>query len=264
MNAPTHRILPVSGGPSVEADLARLQAEFDATGCLVLPGFLAPHELQPIQAELDAYYAPIEKQALALSAGHKGETAKFACDVVPWDPVKDGNTTLTQLWHHDRLATVTECVLGPGFLAPSSLVMFSVGGGRGQAWHQDCPSDASADFNLNRLFYTEDVSLEEGAIVVVPGSHRWGRIPPGGHQDPMVGEIALTPRAGTLVLLHGHVYHRVTPNLTPKRRISVNYRAYPAGVSPDVNCIGVYRNGTVNFCDHTVQKADTAMMMAPK
>jgi hypothetical protein len=59
----------------------------------------------------------------------------------------------------------------------------------------------------------------------------------------------LTPRAGTLVLLHGHVYHRVTPNLTDKPRNSVNFRALPAGVPDWVTCVAVYRNGRTRFCD---------------
>jgi hypothetical protein len=49
--------------------------------------------------------------------------------------------------------------------------------------------------------------------------------------------------------LHGHVYHRVTPNLNMKPRTSINLRAYPAGTDADVNCIGIYRNGDVNFCE---------------
>ena len=104
-------------------------------------------------------------------------------------------------------------------------------------------------FNLNRLFYTDDVSLADGAIVFVPGSHLTGRIPPGGHQDPLPGERVLEPRAGTLVLLHGHCYHRVTPNLNQKPRTSINLRSFPSGTPTTVTCVGVYRNGEVNFCD---------------
>ncbi|MDX2185533.1 MAG: phytanoyl-CoA dioxygenase family protein [Opitutaceae bacterium] len=260
----THRIQNIVTNETIHADGRQIAAEFEQTGCIVLPGFLSREELAPVCSELDAFYRPIEAKALELSAGHKADTAKFACDVVPWDPIKDKNDVLTRLQRHPDLLQVTEWVLGKGYTAPGSLVMFSVGGGRGQAWHQDCPSEGDVGFNLNRLFYTEDVSLEEGAIVVVPGSHKWGRIPPGGHQDPMEGEVALTPRAGTLVLLHGHVFHRVTPNLTPKRRISVNYRAFPSGVSESVTCIGVYRNGTVNFCDKTLQKDEADAAMAPR
>ena len=72
----------------------------------------------------------------------------------------------------------------------------------------------------------------------------------------------LTPSAGTLVLLHGHVFHRVTPNLNMKPRVSVNFRAFPAGVDKDVTCIGIYRNNTVNFCDQPKQHDGTPTMVA--
>ena len=222
-----------------------LHERFGRDGLVVLPGFYSPGRLTAINAALDAHYA---RWVAALHGGVPGRDP-FACDVIPWDPCRDGHELFLALRGGRELVDVTEAVTGPGFTAPSSLVMYSVSGGRGQAWHQDCPDGDAAAYNVNRLVYTRDVALADGAIVVVPGSHRLGRIPPGGHQDPMPGEVALTPPAGTLVLLHGHVCHRVTPNTSAKPRVSVNFRAYPAGVDPAVNCVGVYRNGTVNFCD---------------
>jgi len=247
---PRHKVLSLPGLEDGMVDDAGLRAIFDRTGVLVFPRFFAEDELEAPRRALDAYYAPLHSKALSLTAAHSREGQKqFDCDVIPWDPVTDGNEVLRELHRHPRMATVTEAVLGPGFTAPASLAMYSVGGGRGQAWHQDCPANDPAAFNLNRLVYTENVTLEDGAIVVVPGSHKRGRIPAGGHQDPIEGEVVLTPEAGTLILLSGHVYHRVTPNLNSKPRVSINFRAFAAGISPDVTCIGVYRNGAVNFCD---------------
>ena len=102
-------------------------------------------------------------------------------------------------------------------------------------------------FNLNRLFYLQDTEVDDGAVVVVPGSHRMGRISPGAPQAPIPGEVMLTPRAGTLVLLHGHIYHRVTPNVSLRPRVSVNLRAYPADVPREITRIGLYRNAAYDF-----------------
>jgi hypothetical protein len=229
-------------------DAGEIRRLFDEDGVVVFPRFFTDAELDTVNRELADYFAPIEEESKSRMEGEAH--TKYACDVIPWNPCGDDhNQVFLDLREHDKFVEATEAALGEGFSAPSSLVMYSVGGGRGQAWHQDCPSDDSDAFNLNRLIYTHDVKLEDGAIVFVPGSHKQGRIPPGDHQELMPGEITLEPEAGTLVFLHGHVYHRVTPNLNQKPRISVNYRAYPAGVDPDVNCIGVYRNGEVNFCD---------------
>lgn len=241
----TTTIFDLQSRKTIEADAEALRERFQRDGVLVFPRFF-DDELTDVNAELARHFAPYKEAA---DKAVNQDANKHGCDVIPWNPVEDGNQTLIDLKNHAGMNVLTEVVLGAGFSAPSSLVMFSVGGGQGQAWHQDCPAGEDKGFNLNRLIYTEDVSREDGAIVFVPGSHKAGRIPPGDHQEPMPGEIMLEPEAGTLVFLHGHVFHRVTPNLNLNPRNSINFRAYPAGVDPDVNCIGVYRNDEVNFCD---------------
>jgi ectoine hydroxylase-related dioxygenase (phytanoyl-CoA dioxygenase family) len=237
-------VLERSGGLS----LAEARERFEEDGFLVLPGVFSPDSLRAINAAHDEHFLPLIDEAARMAGDEAQRAARFACDVISWDPVREKHPLFTALLHDPELEAITQTLLGPGYTTPASLVMYSVGGGRGQAWHQDCPIEDGAGYNLNRLIYTRDVSMDDGAIVVVPGSHRAGRIPPGGHQDPMPGEVTLCPDAGTLVLLHGHVYHRVTPNLNRQPRVSLNFRAYPQGTDPRVNCIGVYRNGTVDFC----------------
>jgi hypothetical protein len=41
----------------------------------------------------------------------------------------------------------------------------------------------------------------------------------------------------------------------------VNFRAFPKGVPTQVTCIGVYRNGMVNFCDQAKQHDGTPAML---
>jgi len=250
-SATTYTIFDFAENREAQISKTELRQRFDRDGVVVMPGFLSEPHMLPLRRELDAHYAPLAVTA-ATSHNGSGVLAKFECDVIVWAPLKEGNTAFIALNEMRELGEVTEVLLDAGYQTnPQGLVMYSVGGGRGQAWHQDCPPGGpeSQEFNLNRLIYTDDVALADGAIVFVPGSHRFGRIPSGGHQEPIEGEITLEPRAGTVVFLHGHVYHRVTPNLNRKPRTSINLRAYPAGTDASVNCIGVYRNGDVNFCE---------------
>jgi hypothetical protein len=236
MNSPsstaTYTIFDFALNCEVEINTAELRQRFERDGVVVMPGFLAEAEMLPLRHELDAHYAPLASQA-STSHNGAGVLAAFECDVMVWAPLQDGNAAFVALNEMRKLAEATEALLDVGYhVNPNGLVMYSVGGGRGQAWHQDCPlgGPESKEFNLNRLIYTDDVALADGAIVFVPGSHRFGRIPSGGHQESIEGEITLEPRAGTVVFLHGHVYHRVTPNLNMKPRTSINLRAYPAGL----------------------------------
>jgi hypothetical protein len=54
--------------------------------------------------------------------------------------LEEGNAAFIALSEMRELAEVTEALLDAGYSTnPQGLVMYSVGGGRGQAWHQDCP-----------------------------------------------------------------------------------------------------------------------------
>jgi ectoine hydroxylase-related dioxygenase (phytanoyl-CoA dioxygenase family) len=222
-----------------------LSQEFEERGFVVIESFLTQEESHGLNQSLEAKYE--QWQAEARQVAEKSDHDE--CDVLAWDPVLEGHPVFCSMAASEKLRAATAEVLGDDFDTQTSLIMFSIPHGRGQAWHQDCPPEEVGLFNLNRLLYPADTNLENGAIVVVPGSHKMGVIPPGGTQDPILGEVILTPRAGTLVLLHGHVYHRVTPNLTDRPRNSVNFRAMPAGVPGWITCVAVYRNGRTRFCD---------------
>jgi ectoine hydroxylase-related dioxygenase (phytanoyl-CoA dioxygenase family) len=102
-------------------------------------------------------------------------------------------------------------------------------------------------FNLNRLVYTEDIVPRVGGeTLVVPGSHRRGVIPPGPVDEDFADQVVLTPRTGSLLLLHGHTWHRVRP-VKGHHRVSTNYRCSPAGTPENITDICVYRNMRYRF-----------------
>lgn len=172
---------------------------------------------------------------------------QHSCEVIPWDPIADGQQEFTGLLDLPALVAATTDCLGPGYHQGNSLVMSSPPGGCGQAWHQDCPVDDASRFNCNRLFYLDDINEAMGPVVIVPGSHKRGRITPGDEQEDLPGQLVLTPRRGSLILLHGFTWHRVLPNHSRVARLSVNFRAFPAGCPRDYDHIGLYRNATVDF-----------------
>lgn len=74
----------------------------------------------------------------------------------------------------------------------------------------------------------DDFTPENGAPRLVPGSHRWGRLPQNemaNPYDPHPEEIPITGRAGTVFVMNAHLWHGGTSNHTavPRRAMHVYY-----------------------------------------
>jgi ectoine hydroxylase-related dioxygenase (phytanoyl-CoA dioxygenase family) len=88
----------------------------------------------------------------------------------------------------------------------------------GQPLHAD--SGAIADekgyWVCNSLWMLDEFTKENGAVRVVPGSHRWRRLPdPGASVE---GEKLVTGKAGTVVVMNAHMWHGGTDNRSDKPR----------------------------------------------
>ena len=219
-----------------------LVRQFERDGFLVLEGFLPARQMDLLQA---------------LSLDHFGDDPDFEhneeflgksrTDVIPWFPQNEGVRAFDAIDADPRLDALTRAVLGEGRRNLYCMVMFSKARSQGQAWHQDCPPDNERSFNLNRLVYTRDITDETGGeVVVVPGSHRRGLLPAGDPLGEFEDQLVLRPKKGTLLLLHGHAWHRVLP-VKDAPRISINYRAATAGTPDDVTDVCVYRNMRYRF-----------------
>ncbi len=200
-------------------------------------------------ATMDRYQALIlEHFGDAPVFSHNEEfLTKSATEVIPWFPQQEGFAEFNTVQEDPRLIALTQAILGDGWRALYCMTMFSKQGTRGQAWHQDCAPEDPAVFNMNRLIYTEDISPHIGGqTIVVPGSHRRGLLTVGPVDEDLEDQVVLTPRKGTLVMLHGHTWHRVLP-ITGRYRVSTNYRCSPLGTPDDITDICVYRNMRYRF-----------------
>lgn len=237
------------------ANLEEPIAQFERDGYLVLHDFFDPEPMDRIDHTIHQHFGTdpeFRHQADFLS---RSET-----EVIPWFPQNPDlpeydavrATPFDRLEADPRLGELTEALLGDGWSPLYSMVMFSKKGTKGQAWHQDCPPDDPARYNLNRLVYTRDLSDDVGGqTVVMPGSHRRGELPAGEPHEDLQGQVILSPKKGTLVLLHGHTWHRVLP-ITGAFRFSTNYRACPRGTPADITDVCVYRNMRYDFAANRV------------
>ncbi|MDG1510669.1 MAG: phytanoyl-CoA dioxygenase family protein [Mariniblastus sp.] len=168
-------------------------------------------------------------------------------DVIPWFPQREGIFDFDASGNNRDLQRLTAAILGEEWCEQYTMVMFSNRNSDGQSWHQDCPPENASQFNLNRLVYPHDIDDQTGGrTVVIPGSHRRGVLPAGAPNEDLDGQIVLELNKGTLVLLHGHCWHRVLP-INDNKRVSINYRSAPAGTPDDITDVCVYRNMRYRF-----------------
>ena len=96
-----------------------------------------------------------------------------------------------------------------------------------QPLHADSAAiaDEAGYWVCNSVWMLDDFTPENGATRMVPGSHRWGRIPPPEMYEPHPGRELVTGKAGTVVIMNAHMWHGGTANRTgaPRRAMHVYY-----------------------------------------
>jgi ectoine hydroxylase-related dioxygenase (phytanoyl-CoA dioxygenase family) len=127
-----------------------------------------------------------------------------------------------------RLLKYIRHVLGPS-IKLSSLNARSANpqGAGGQPLHADMSAiaDEHGPWVCNSLWMLDDFTPDNGAPRVVPGSHRFRRLPAEVLADPLAdhpNQIHVTGRGGTVVILNAHTWHAGTANRSDHPRIAMH------------------------------------------
>jgi phytanoyl-CoA hydroxylase len=139
------------------------------------------------------------------------------------------------------LVTALTEVIGPDVKCMQSMLFVKAAGKPGQAWHQDENYIPTRDRSLCGAWVAlDDARVDNGALWVLPGSHRAGVIWPGrphgaadfdegweayGFPDEEAAAVPVELDAGDAVLFDGYLLHRSLPNrrATGFRRALVNH-----------------------------------------
>lgn len=121
------------------------------------------------------------------------------------------------------------------------------GDGDGRAeipWHIHTPANegthpwASEPQTMACLLYLDNVGELEGALAVLPGSHRRRLSADLAHQEALAGnEVLLFPQRGDMIITHGNLWHRTVaarPGHRPRRVLFVGYGPAWLTLDPDV------------------------------
>jgi len=141
---------------------------------------------------------------------------------------------------------ISEAICGPDYKMGGEGI-FSTPHGCGQGWHQDTRSREPDQYELNRIIFPRDVDPAQGCLYYVPGSHLGPDLPPGGNHESLPNEVAVTPKAGTLALMHTRCFHRVGVNQNEQRRTQCNSRTRPATAAEGLGDTPVFRVGPWTF-----------------
>jgi ectoine hydroxylase-related dioxygenase (phytanoyl-CoA dioxygenase family) len=102
-------------------------------------------------------------------------------------------------------------------------------GGSNLPWHQDGGKFWGLDRDPELQIWTalDDVPIDSGCVEVFPGSHLAGLATPLGgvvpdkqlsERTPEAHALAIPARAGDIILIHNHLWHRSGVNKTPSPR----------------------------------------------
>jgi|TARA_Y100000310_G_scaffold242377_3_gene246547 hypothetical protein len=90
--------------------------------------------------------------------------------------------------------------------------------------HSDCPTDRDGKLPAcsdvaNAAYCLTNYSREDGAIAMVPGSHRYCRQPR--HREGVSRAVPVEAEAGSLILWHGNTWHGAYPKESDGLRLNV-------------------------------------------
>src|SRR5262249_53213548 len=125
----------------------------------------------------------------------------------------DKGPVFHEILAHPRVLACVRHVLGPA-IKLSSLNARSVPphGAGAQPPHADmgAVADERGYWVCNSVWMLDNYTPDNGALRVVPGSHRWRKLPQETLPDPLADhpeQVLITGEAGTVVVLNAHAWH---------------------------------------------------------
>lgn len=192
----------------------------DERGYLRLEGFIAPARRSRLVDRIDTLFAQEGEGAGAEFRQEPG--ARRLANLV------DKGEVFVDCILDPAVLEYLAHVLGPRFKLSSLNARSALPhGGESQPLHVDAGAlpDEQGYWVCNTVWMLDDFTTENGALRVVPGSHRSGRRPQDALADPQrthPDEVLVTGRAGDLVVMNSHLWHGGTANRTGRRRLALH------------------------------------------
>jgi ectoine hydroxylase-related dioxygenase (phytanoyl-CoA dioxygenase family) len=203
----------------VELDAAA-RRRLDEQGFLVVERFLD----EPLRLELrDALEALFEQEG-----PHAGSEFKYEAGVDRLANLVDKGDVFRRIIARPEVLACVRHVLGPRIkLSSLNARRVPPRSGAVQPLHADMSAlpDEHGFWVCNTVWLLDAFTADNGALRVVPGSHRRGRLPQDVLSDPQAphpDEVLVTAPAGSVIVLNAHAWHGGTGNRSPASRTAVH------------------------------------------
>ena len=193
----------------VEQEL--LEQELLEQGYVVFPGFLT-------ESQVAAFNTRIE-ELFAIEGENAGSEFKSEPGARRLANMVDKGELFEQVIQTPEVLEAVGIVLGRDFkLSSLNIRSANPHNGSAQPLHVDSGAlpDERGNSVCNSVWMLDDFTEHNGALRIVPGSHRWGRKPEPGEKPE--SELLVTGRAGTVVVMNAHMWHGGTENSTDHQR----------------------------------------------
>jgi hypothetical protein len=202
---------------AIPAAHARL---LDEEGYVRLEGFIAPDRRRRLVETIDALF---DQEGDAAGAEFRQEPgARRLANLA------DKGAVFLDCVLDETVGAYLAHVLGPRFkLSSLNARSASPHSAESQPLHVDGGAlpDEAGYWVCNTVWLLDDFTTDNGALRVVPGSHRSGERPQDVLADaeaPHPDERLVTGRAGDLVVMNSHLWHGGTANRTDRRRLALH------------------------------------------
>ncbi len=228
--------------------LSREQVDFyERNGYLLVEDVVTPEELAELRRVTHDF---IERsrtltesdEIYDLDEGHGPNTPRLTRIKLP----HHRHPIYRDVLRGERMLSILRALLGPDVLLQTSkLNTKAPGGGAAVEWHQDWAFyPHTNDSMLACGLMLDDVTLENGPLMVLPGSHKGpvldhhnggvfcGAINP---DDPLFDRdrvVTLTGKAGSMTIHHVRTLHGSAPNLSDRTRMILFYECHAADAWP--------------------------------
>jgi hypothetical protein len=196
-------IVPRTMNPILTPELEKEVQFFVKFGYLIIDNALTSEQVESLRAALDAVFERSRKS--------------FTHELLEEDD------RFTFLLDHPPVLTRMKAILGNCIQLHSATGRVTVPGEPDQDWHRDHPWPVdqtplgSMLTQVNCGYYLDELTIENGPIVIVPGSHIVSFKPPKGHPE-FPDELKVLAKPGQAILFNGSLFHRGAANVSQGNR----------------------------------------------